>query len=73
MLRSFNLLEYFDEAGNFHRSPWDASDGFVARSADYDPRNKEKPLSYTSLIVDAVHNEADARSIAQSPAKELQP
>jgi len=48
-----NLLEYFDEAGQFHCSPWEISDGFVARSADYDHRNKENPLSYTSLIVDA--------------------
>ena len=47
------LLEYFDEAGQFHCSSWDVSDGFVTRSADHDPRNKEVPLSYTSLIVDA--------------------
>jgi len=49
----YMLLEYFDEAGQFHQCPWDANDGFVARSADNDPRNEERPLSYTSLIVDA--------------------
>ena len=49
----YNLLEYFDEAGRFHCLPWEISDGFVRRSADYDPRNKEHPLSYTSLIIDA--------------------
>lgn len=49
----FELLEYFDEKGIFHQSPWKAEDGFVARSADFDSRNKEKALSYTSLIVDA--------------------
>jgi predicted SAM-dependent methyltransferase len=49
----FDPLEYFDEKGIFHQSPWKAEDGFVARSADFDSRNKEKPLSYTSLIVDA--------------------
>ena len=49
----YNLLEYFDEAGQFHCSPWKISDGFVERSADYDPRNKERSLSYTSLIIDA--------------------
>jgi len=49
----YNLLEYFDETGQFHRSRWKASDGFVERSANYDARNRERPLSYTSLIVDA--------------------
>ena len=48
----YKLLEYFDEAGQFHCSPWEISDGFVERSADYDPRNKERPLSYISLIID---------------------
>ncbi len=48
-----HLLEYFDEAGQFHRSPWSVDDGFVERSADYDSRNRKRPLSYTSLIVDA--------------------
>jgi predicted SAM-dependent methyltransferase len=46
------LLEYFDECGEFHRVAWKAEDGFVQRSADNDLRNKESPLSYTSLIVD---------------------
>lgn len=49
----YNLLEYFDEAGQFHHSPWKISDGFVERSANHDSRNKLSPLSYTSLIVDA--------------------
>ena len=48
-----NLLEYFDEDGQFHLSPWEISDGFIVRSADHDPRNEERPLSYTSLIIDA--------------------
>ena len=51
-LYEYDLLEHFDESGSFHRQPWDAGDGFVARSADFDVRNKELPLSYTSLIVD---------------------
>jgi predicted SAM-dependent methyltransferase len=49
----YKLLEYFDEAGQFNRSPWDTSDGFIVRSADYGLRNREVPLSYSSLIVDA--------------------
>jgi len=49
----YNLLEYFDELGQFHRLLWETNDGLVQRSADYDPRNKEYPLSYTSLIIDA--------------------
>lgn len=50
---SHELLEYFDEAGQFHRCSWRTSDGFVRRSAAYDQRNRRHPLSYTSLIVDA--------------------
>jgi predicted SAM-dependent methyltransferase len=49
----YDLLEYFDEHGQFHITPWSMADGFVERSSCYDPRNKERPLSYTSLIVDA--------------------
>ena len=49
---NYELLEYFDEAGQFYRRTWDASDGFVRRSAEYDHRNRERALSYTSLIVD---------------------
>jgi predicted SAM-dependent methyltransferase len=50
---NYELLEYFDEAGQFHHCSWDPSDGFVHRSAEYDRRNKQHPVSYTSLIVDA--------------------
>jgi predicted SAM-dependent methyltransferase len=50
---SYELLEYFDEAGQFHRRSWDTREGFVRRSAEYDRRNRERPLSYTSLIIDA--------------------
>lgn len=49
----FNFLEYFDEQGQFHYQSWQESDGFIHRSAYHDQRNKEKPLTYTSLIVDA--------------------
>lgn len=49
----YNLLEYFDELGQFHRLLWETNDGLVQRSADYDPRNKDYPLLYTSLIIDA--------------------
>jgi predicted SAM-dependent methyltransferase len=47
-----SFLETFDEQGDFHRASWSATDGFVLRSAEYDPRNRECPLSYTSLIVE---------------------
>ncbi len=49
---AYRLLEYFDQEGEFHQTAWDAVDGFMQRSADHDPRNREKPLSYTSLILD---------------------
>ena len=48
----FELLEYFDAAGQFHQSEWSAADGFVGRSADHDARNADGQLNYTSLIVD---------------------
>ena len=46
-------LEYFDEAGVFHQSPWDPADGMVVRSARFDPRNAGGKLAYTSVIADA--------------------
>jgi predicted SAM-dependent methyltransferase len=49
-----NLLEYFDEDGRFHFAEWSPSDGFIERSRRFDPRNRDIPLSYTSVILDAV-------------------
>lgn len=49
---AYDFLEYFDERGEFHLKPWDKADGIIRRSALNDPRNKERPQSYTSLIVD---------------------
>jgi predicted SAM-dependent methyltransferase len=46
-------LEWHDAAGVFHREPWSPEDGFVRRSARWDPRNAGGALRYTSLIVDA--------------------
>ena len=46
------LLEYFDENGQFHRVDWNIEDGFVERSERFDSRNKQSQLAYTSLIVD---------------------
>lgn len=53
----YNLLEYFDENGIFHNKDWHTEDGFIKRSSKYDRRNKNKPLSYTSLIVDFYLNQ----------------
>ena len=47
------LLEYFDENGKFHKFPWKPEDGMIRRSADYDSRNQNGKLGYTSLIIDA--------------------
>jgi len=33
---------------------WSPSDGFIERSRRFDPRNRDIPLSYTSVILDAV-------------------
>jgi predicted SAM-dependent methyltransferase len=48
------LLEYFDESGDFHFVDWATSDGFVERSKRFDDRNRNLPLSYTSIILDAL-------------------
>ena len=49
-----NLLEYWDEFGNFHFIDWSDEGGRIERSRRYDPRNKNGELGYTSLIVDAI-------------------
>lgn len=48
------LVEYWDNEGEFVANEWDAKDGFIKRSKKYDPRNQSGQLNYTSLIVDAV-------------------
>jgi predicted SAM-dependent methyltransferase len=47
------LLEYFDEMGEFHQKGWDPEDGLVRRSMRFDARNKDGRLMYTSIILDA--------------------
>jgi predicted SAM-dependent methyltransferase len=46
------LLEYFNEDGQFHYKDWDLEDGVIFRSKKYDPRNKDE-LKFPSLIIDA--------------------
>lgn len=48
-----DLLEYWDEEGQFHHTHWEINDGFILRSMHFDKRNRITPLSYTSLIIDA--------------------
>ncbi len=47
-------LEYFDADGDFHAEKWDAADGMVFRSRQYDERNIGGELKFTSVIIDAV-------------------
>jgi len=47
------LLEYFDESGQFKKIDWDISDGMISRSAQFDSRNSDGKLKYTSIILDA--------------------
>lgn len=49
-----NLLEYWDEKGEFHYTDWSDEAGRVSRSRRYDDRNKNGKLNFTSLIVDAI-------------------
>ena len=48
------LLEYFDDKGEFHQRPWDPTDGFISRSRQNDPRNTPTEAHYTSIILDAI-------------------
>lgn len=47
------LLEWFDENGEFHFTDWDPDAGMIVRSRRFDPRNQDGSLSYTSIILDA--------------------
>lgn len=49
-----NLLEYWDEYGEFHFNDWDVNDGYINRSKRFDKRNENGDLKYTSLVVDAI-------------------
>jgi predicted SAM-dependent methyltransferase len=48
-----NLLEYCDEAGNFHFEDWNPQDGVIFRSKNFDLRNQDQ-LRAPSLILDAI-------------------
>ena len=48
----YQFLEYFDAQGQFHHVDWRVEDGFIQRSSQYDKRNANGQLAYTSLIVD---------------------
>lgn len=49
-----NLLEYWDENGEFHATEWDIKNGFIKRSLRFDDRNVSGDPVFTSLIVDAI-------------------
>jgi predicted SAM-dependent methyltransferase len=49
-----DLLEYFDENGQFHERELREEEGFIKRSKYNDSRNTNGELNYTSLIVDAI-------------------
>ena len=48
-----DLLEYFDENGEFHHKDWDPNDGMIRRSKRFDHRNRDNQLNYTSIVLDA--------------------
>lgn len=48
---SVDLLEYFDEKGEFHFKEWNPNDGMIYRSKRFDKRNTEGKLNYTSIIL----------------------
>jgi predicted SAM-dependent methyltransferase len=48
-----DLLEYFDEGGQFCESTWNAEDGMIFRSKRFDERNTDSEIKYSSIIIDA--------------------
>lgn len=51
---SVDLLEYWNEDGEFIYKEWSEESGFISRSKLNDDRNKDGVLRYTSIIVDAI-------------------
>lgn len=47
-------LEWFDEFRTFHFNRWNIADGFIRRSVQFDRRNSENSILYTSLIIDGI-------------------
>lgn len=47
------LLEWCDEAGEFHYQYWDEADGRIGRSLRFDTRNTGGKLGMVSIILDA--------------------
>lgn len=47
-------LEYYDSDGLFHHSPWNPLDGMIHRSLNFDNRNSDGVVRYTSLILDGI-------------------
>lgn len=47
------FLEWFDENRKFNFNPWIPEDGYIEKSTRFDGRNKNNPIAFTSLIVDA--------------------
>jgi predicted SAM-dependent methyltransferase len=48
-----DLLEYFEETGDFKFKDWNPDEGKIHRSMRFDRRNKHGCLNYTSIILDA--------------------
>jgi predicted SAM-dependent methyltransferase len=49
-----NLLEYYDEFGQFHAVPWDQARGHIHRCrARGEQSINGRPVNYTSIILDA--------------------
>ena len=47
------LLEWCDEAGDFHYKYWNEDDGKIGRSLRFDTRNLNGALGMVSIILDA--------------------
>ena len=48
-----DLLEYYDNRGEFHYVDWNPDNGIIRRSKRFDQRNEGGRLKYTSIIMDA--------------------
>lgn len=48
------LVEYYDENGQFVTNQWDVQDGFISRSSKFGTPNKSFDSSHLSLIIDGI-------------------
>lgn len=60
------FLEWWDEMGVFHACLWNEADGYIERCLANDERNQDGKPHYTSLIVDAIKEDAQQTGLQKA-------